>query len=119
MVTARGAFGFSGFTTLSPITFFGTLANRSSASVKGISRVKGFSFMIASRRYDYEGISSKLRSLGCTETGKVVPLKSQPHHLWLTPWRHPFMVPATFATDWEIEQIIKRDFDGTRPRFDD
>lgn len=115
---AREVFGFSGC-FFGSTAFFGTLANRSRASPKGIARVKGFSFMIAARNYDYDTISSKLRSLGCTETGKIVQLKSQPHHLWITPWGHGFLVPAVFATDWEIEQIVKRDFDGTRPKLND
>lgn len=75
--------------------------------------------MIASRNYDYERIRDLLQQIACKETGKVVALESQPHHLWVTPWGHGFLVPAVFATDWEIEQIIKRDFDGTRPRFND
>lgn len=75
--------------------------------------------MIASRNYDYDQIKRKLESMGCKYSGKIVPLESQPHHLWVTPWGHGFLMPAHFATDWEIEQIIVRDFDGTRPRFND
>jgi hypothetical protein len=75
--------------------------------------------MIAGRVYNYDGIKDKLEYMGCKDSGKVLDAESQPHHLWYTPWDHPFLVPAVFATDWELEQIIVRDFDGTRPRFND
>ena len=75
--------------------------------------------MIASANYDYARIREQLEKIGCTDSGKVVDLKSQPHHFWVTPWGHGFLVPGTFATDWEIEKIVKRNFDGTRPKFND
>jgi hypothetical protein len=76
--------------------------------------------VIAQQNFNPERITSTLEKLGCKPfTSKQYKAESQPHSLWETPWGHVFMVPAGFCTDWELEQIIKRDFDGTRPKFTD
>lgn len=71
--------------------------------------------MIAARRYDYDRIRQLLEHIGCRDSGKVLKAESQPHALWVTPWDHAFLVPMEFCTDWEFEQMLKREFDGTRP----
>jgi hypothetical protein len=73
--------------------------------------------MIAAFAFGHDELCAVLEKLGCKKVaGKVFEGKTQQHFLWETPWEHQFLVPH-HCTQWELEQIIKRDFDGSRPKY--
>ncbi len=74
--------------------------------------------MIAFLAFDHDALCAVLGKLGCKKVdGKVFTGKTQLHYLWETPWGHKFLVPH-HCTQWELERIVKRDFDGSRPKYD-
>lgn len=74
--------------------------------------------MIASIRYTKAKIAKALADAGCTKVPKATFSAEgvQPHDMWQTEWGHKFMAPSEGCAIWDMQRIIEREVEGTRPK---